>query len=529
MTILLQVLSTGVGLAGYYALIAVGFALIFGTLRIFHVAHGTVFMIAGYTFFSLHRLLGMNVFASAVVGVLCAVVAGLAIDKIVYGPVLRRGGGMFAVFIASLGAALIVEAGFLAWSKGIVSVARTDMLDIFIVGGVAFRAFDFVIFAFVAAAFGALYLWLHRTSTGLEVRGLTDNADLAAVVGVNVRRTRNAIFLIASALAGLAGVLVAYDTGLEPSIGFKMLFIGVVAVILGGVRNILLGTIVGATCLGAADGFRRVPVSRVEQFHDIPDHDRPHHRPAARHSGVTWSIFSTSAHSSRSGRIVALAANLVIGYTGMMSMGQAAYLGVGAYATATLNILLGVNFYLALLIGSITAAIVGAITLLPLLRIGGFYFALATLGVNFVFFDIFHNLAPRVEGSEGLYGLQLPDLLASSAPALCHHGCGRHRLRAVVPRRRDIAARARTAGDARSAGRPRGAREGSSPLSTAHLDFRGRPHRTCRRPLRGNAVLHRSDAVHARRFDPRVGLYRSRRPGEHHWFGAGRDPAHRVQ
>src|SRR6516164_7976842 len=83
---------------------------------------------------------------------------------------------------------------------------------------------------------------------------------------------------------------------------------------------------------------------------------------------------------------------------------------------APLNILLGVNFYLALLIGSIIAAVVGAITLLPLLRIGGFYFALATLGINFVFFDIFHNLAPRVEGSEGLYGLQLPDLLASSAP-----------------------------------------------------------------------------------------------------------------
>ena len=54
---LLQVLSTGLGLAGYYALVAVGFALIFATLRIFHVAHGTVFVIAGYTFFGLHRLL----------------------------------------------------------------------------------------------------------------------------------------------------------------------------------------------------------------------------------------------------------------------------------------------------------------------------------------------------------------------------------------------------------------------------------------------------------------------------------------
>jgi branched-chain amino acid transport system permease protein len=255
LAILLQVFSTGIGLAGYYALIAVGFALIFGTLRIFHVAHGTVFMIAGYTFFSLHRLLGVNIFASAVFSVACAVLAGLAVDKIVYGPVLRRGGGMFAVFIASLGAALIVEAGFLAWSKGVVSVARTDMLDTFILGGVAFRVFDFVIFGFVATAFSALYLWLHRTSTGLEVRGLTDNADLAAVVGVDVRRTRNAIFLVASALAGLAGVLVAYDTGLEPSIGFKMLFIGVVTVILGGVRNVLLGTAVGATCLGLLTAF----------------------------------------------------------------------------------------------------------------------------------------------------------------------------------------------------------------------------------------------------------------------------------
>jgi branched-chain amino acid transport system permease protein len=252
---LLQVFSTGLGLAGYYALVAVGFALIFATLRIFHVAHGTVFLIAGYTFFALHRLLGIDGFVSAAAGVAAAALAGLAIDKIVYGPVLRRGGGMFGVFIASLGAALIVEAGLLAWTKGVVSVARTDMLEIFIVGDVALRALDFGIIALVAAAFGALYLWLHRTNTGLEVRGLTDNADLAAVVGVDVHRTRNAIFLIASALAGLAGVLTAYDTGLLPSSGFKTLFIGVVAVILGGLRSLLLGTIVGASCLGLLTAF----------------------------------------------------------------------------------------------------------------------------------------------------------------------------------------------------------------------------------------------------------------------------------
>src|SRR5581483_7873525 len=97
---LLQVFSTGLGLAGYYALVAVGFALIFATLRIFHVAHGTVFIIGGYTFFGLHRLLGIDVFVSAAVGVALAGLAGIAIDKVVYTPVLRHGGGMFSVFIA---------------------------------------------------------------------------------------------------------------------------------------------------------------------------------------------------------------------------------------------------------------------------------------------------------------------------------------------------------------------------------------------------------------------------------------------
>jgi branched-subunit amino acid ABC-type transport system permease component len=162
---------------------------------------------------------------------------------------------MFSVFIASLGAALIVEAGFLAWSKGVVSVARTGMLDIVIVDNVAVRLLDVVILALAAAAFTALYLWLHRTTTGLEVRALTDNADLATIVGVDVGRTRNLIFLVASLLAGLAGVLTAYDTGIVPSTGFQMLFIGVVAVILGGVRQILLGTLVGAICLGFLTAF----------------------------------------------------------------------------------------------------------------------------------------------------------------------------------------------------------------------------------------------------------------------------------
>jgi branched-chain amino acid transport system permease protein len=112
--------------------------------------------------------------------------------------------------------------------------------------------------------------------------------------------------------------------------------------------------------------------------------------------------------------IVALAANLVIGYTGMMAMGQAAYLGLGAYVASALNVLLGVNYLVALVIAVIASGAVAWLTLWPLLRIGGFYFALATLGLNFVFFDLVNNLGPRSEGSDGLHGMKLPAGLDSS-------------------------------------------------------------------------------------------------------------------
>ena len=246
----LQVLAIGLGLAGYYALVAVGFALIFATLRIFHIAHGTVFITAGYLFFFLHRVHGIGLVPSGLLAVAVAALLGLAIDKAVYLPVLRRGGGLFSVFIASLGVSLIFEAGFLAYTKGVVSVARTDMLDILNAGPVAVRTLDLAVLAIVAVLYGLLYLWLHRTKVGLEVRGLTDNGSLAAVVGVNVDRTRTQIFLLASALAGVAGVLTAYDMGISPETGTRTLFVAVVAVILGGLRNLLLGTIIGSVALG---------------------------------------------------------------------------------------------------------------------------------------------------------------------------------------------------------------------------------------------------------------------------------------
>jgi branched-chain amino acid transport system permease protein len=106
--------------------------------------------------------------------------------------------------------------------------------------------------------------------------------------------------------------------------------------------------------------------------------------------------------------ILSLAANLVIGYGGMMTLGHVGYLAIGAYTAATLNILYHVNFYYTIPIAMIVTAVVALLTILPLLRLDAFYLGLATLGLNIVITDVLQNIGPRAAGAEGLFGLKLP-------------------------------------------------------------------------------------------------------------------------
>jgi branched-chain amino acid transport system permease protein len=252
---LTQVLIGGLSLSGYYALLAVGFALIFSTLRIFHIAHAAVFVTAGYTLYFLHRVSGVDLLVSAVVAIIGAGILGWLIDRVVYQPILNRGGGLFSVFIASLGVALIFESVFLLLTKAILAVARTETLPLLSLGGLSIRVLDLTIVGISLALYAGLYAWLMYTRTGLEIRALTVNPGLASVVGVEVGRTRTILFLVASVLAGLAGVFTAYDRGVLPDTGISLLFVTFVAVLLGGTRNVLLGSLVGSLVLGLVTAY----------------------------------------------------------------------------------------------------------------------------------------------------------------------------------------------------------------------------------------------------------------------------------
>lgn len=246
----LQVIVSGLSLSSYYAVLAIGFGVIFSTLRIFHIAHAAVFGTAGYVFYGLVRVAGLDPWTSGAVAIVAAVALGLLIDKTIYIPIERRGGGLFSIFIASLGVALLFEAVALLLTHGVLSIAREGELSPVTIGSVTFRPFDLEVFLAVAALYAGLYIGMMRTRIGLEIRALADNPVMASVVGIGAVRTRNAIFLVASALAGIAGIFTTYDSGIIPTTGLDLLFITTTAVILGGTRHLFLGALGGSLIMG---------------------------------------------------------------------------------------------------------------------------------------------------------------------------------------------------------------------------------------------------------------------------------------
>ncbi len=251
---LIQLLINGLSLGITYGIIAVGFGLIVTTTRIFHIAHSATFLTGGYFFFILIRLVEAPLFMSVIIALIGGAFFGSAVDKAIYIPITRRGGGMFTVFIASMGVSLIIEAIYLLLFRGVPSVARDGTLALLQIGPANIRRFDLFCGIVGFLVYFCLYLWLYKTNIGLSIRGLADNATLASIF-IDSAKIRKVVFALGSALASLGGVITAYDSGITPIQGFDALFVGIVALIVGGMGNVVLGTLAGGMILGVLKVF----------------------------------------------------------------------------------------------------------------------------------------------------------------------------------------------------------------------------------------------------------------------------------
>lgn len=244
--LLLQLLINGVQVGALYALIAVGFSLIFGSTKVFHFAHGATFTIGAYVFYYLIAVAGMHWSVAVLAATACAVLFGVIMDRYVYAPIQRHEGSFFTVFVASLGAGIIVQNLIgMIFGRGFVSVTTPLSISIEVMPGLYVSPLSGIAIVCALLFFGGLHMFLMRTNVGMGLRALSENPELVRAYGLSPRRLSTIAFALGSLLVIPAAVLSAASSGLNPAMAHHVMLISLAATIVGGV-----GSLRGAACAG---------------------------------------------------------------------------------------------------------------------------------------------------------------------------------------------------------------------------------------------------------------------------------------
>jgi len=244
--LLLQLLINGVQVGALYALIAVGFSLIFGSTKVFHFAHGATFTIAAYIFYYLYSVTEAHWLLAVLAATAGAVAFGVFMDRCIYAPIQRHEGSFFTVFVASLGAGIIVQnlVG-MVFGRGFVSVTTPLSRSIEVLPGLYVAPLSGIAIVCAIVFFGALQLFLMRTNVGMGLRALSENPELVRVYGLSPRRLSTIVFALGSLLVIPSAIITAASSGLNPAMAHHIMLISLAATIVGGV-----GSLRGAACAG---------------------------------------------------------------------------------------------------------------------------------------------------------------------------------------------------------------------------------------------------------------------------------------
>lgn len=244
-----QLLANGIIAGCAYALVALGFALIYNTTRTFHFAHGAVYTLSAYFFYTLYNLWQWPLIPAFFVTLVIIAVVGILIDEIIYMPLVRRGSSQLIQLLSSLGL-YIVMINFIAMIYGNeTKVLSPGVQPTYSIGSLILTQIQVAtVVAFVALFIGLIVL-LKKTRLGKIIRAMRDDPQLVSVMGINPRRVRRVVFALGSALAAVAAMLLGLDVGIDPNIGMAAVLNGAVAVIIGGV-GIFAGAALGALLLG---------------------------------------------------------------------------------------------------------------------------------------------------------------------------------------------------------------------------------------------------------------------------------------
>ena len=260
----LQQLINGLSLGAIYALIALGYTMVYGVLRFINFAHSDVLMLGAFAAFFLApqiaKFLPPQSVSSAVVitmlaAAICAVI-GMLIEFLAYRPLRNR--PKLTVLITAIGVSLFIE--FTGQHKNVFSSARRrfpDLLPVsnFHIGALRVNSNDLVVVGTTIFLLAVMWFIVQRTKTGTAMRAVSYNMQAASLMGINVNRIVSFTFGLGSALAAVAGILYSMRSpSIDPLMGIQPGLHAFIAAVLGGIGN-LPGAALGGLVLGLVETF----------------------------------------------------------------------------------------------------------------------------------------------------------------------------------------------------------------------------------------------------------------------------------
>jgi branched-chain amino acid transport system permease protein len=247
--IILQQLINGISLGSIYALIALGYTMVYGIIQLINFAHGDVMMVGAYIGWYCTSVLKFSFLPALITAMVLSALLGVIIERIAYKPL--RNATRLAALITSIGMSFFLEyGGMLIVTPQTRSFPSVFPQTVYTFGDVTFKYGDIVIVITTLILMILLHFIVKYTRTGKAMRAVSFDKDAANLMGINVNNTISATFALGSALAAAAGVLIGvYFNTIDPLMGIMPGLKAFIAAVLGGI-GIIPGAMVGGLAMG---------------------------------------------------------------------------------------------------------------------------------------------------------------------------------------------------------------------------------------------------------------------------------------
>lgn len=248
---ILQQIVNGITLGSIYALMAIGYAMVFSLLELINFSHGQIFMLGAYIGLYLMRLIDSSFLFVFVLAILCTGIAGIGVERLAIKPLRERNASKVAALITTLGLGIFIEnTVLLVCGSDFKAFKPPFAIKYFEVLGARISSLELLIIFLSLFLMIVLNVFIFKTKHGVAIRACSQDVDTTSLMGINVSTVIASTFCVGSILAAAAGILVGfYYNFIEPSMGAIVGMKGFTASVLGG-RGLISGGVLGGLVLG---------------------------------------------------------------------------------------------------------------------------------------------------------------------------------------------------------------------------------------------------------------------------------------